>query len=88
MSGMYDGDGEAGTTGLVQEIGFDGRLLDPILAERSARLLLGGRHLHARTVHPDGAAVHHVLHAAAQSLDELPDALGLEADHVDHHVRL
>src|SRR5947208_1746536 len=49
---------------LIQQVGLNCRLLDAIFAKWTARLLLGGGHLHARPMHPDRATVQKVLNLA------------------------
>src|SRR5919199_3428452 len=82
VPGMHNGRGEPLAARLPQQIRLYRRLLDPIVAEGAARLVLGGRHLYARSMDPDGAAVQEVLHLAPQRLDDLLGARDLEADQV------
>jgi len=71
---------------LAQQVGFDGRFLDAVLAEGPARLGLGRRHLDARPVHPDRAAMQEVLDMPAQRPHQVLGAFQGEADHVDHDI--
>ena len=86
VAGMEHGRGEAVLTGLGKEIGFDGGLVAAVFSEGMTRLGLGGRHLNAMAVNPDGTAVQEMLHPAAQRLDQLLGAGLGETDHVDDHV--
>ena len=86
MAGMGYARREAMPAGLVEQIGFDCRLLRAIAADRPSRCHLSGWDLDARAVHPDGAAVEKMLHIAAQRLDQMLSALESKADHVDDDV--
>ena len=88
VAGVHDGCRKAAPPCAVEQIGFDCRLLDAVLAERPARLQFGGRHRDARAVNPDRPGMQEMLDAAAERLDQLLGALQREADHVDDDVRL
>src|ERR671920_67458 len=88
VSGMQDCSGEAPAPRFVEQVRFDPGLLDSVVPERTARLILGSRHLCAVTVHPDGPAVQEVRYSSSQRVDQLAGALRRKADHVYHGVRL
>src|SRR5215212_4942315 len=86
MAGVQNSSWESIPPRLIQQVRLDRRLLDAVLAERPARLLLGGGHLHAGAMHPDRATVQKVLDLAVQRRDQLAGAIKREADHVDHDI--
>ncbi len=88
VAGMNDGGRKALPARHVDQVRFDPRLVDSILAERTARLHLRGRNFDARTVHPDRAAMQEMPHPPAERLDEMARARLGEADHVDDDVGL
>src|SRR5689334_22249656 len=71
---------------LLQQILFNRRLLNPILAERFSRLSFYCRHFGARSVNPNRAATQKMPHLAPERLDHLSRALDGEADHIDDQV--
>src|SRR5579863_9558786 len=75
------------STRRLDEQGLDGRLLDSIVAEGTARLHFRGRNLYARPMHPDRSRMQEMSHLAAQGFDQTPRARLGKTDHVDDDVR-
>jgi len=88
VSGVQDRRWESTAPRFVEQVSFDLGLLDTVFPEWTACLILGGRHLRAVAVYPDGPAVQEMRYPPPQRLDQLAGALRRKADHVYHDVGL
>ncbi len=87
MPRMQNGDRKAILRVLSQQVFLDSRLASSIIADRSARSVLGYRNLDPHPVHPNGAAMQKLLHAPAKRFNQLPRAVQGVTGEVDHHLR-